>query len=414
MKRALNTLVIAIGLSLTLSGQPLPDRDGGTENLIKGYGYGLGGGITHSSYTGDSAGYTGIGMPYAGGFISLALRSKAGLNAAFHYTVKGINRETPYERYRYTYISSELTGYYRFMDFLLLEGGYRYGLEHASRMIILNGANASGVEKRDVPGFGSYGQWVAGASVRVGPATSVVFRYGIPSPSVPMTHFQAGIRFDLSKQFGGSKVLEKQHEQTLARLQAQQLREGVLLVRLKSMRSTILALEEYGRFTEAQEVKASAGKEHQEVINGFKALNFCKVLYFYDYHSNLVRSGELDTILLNDRLEPVSPDSITGKIFVAEFGEYESPEKSYHVRHDYQYLKENNISPDSSAAWITYGHKGLGIGGIVMMDQQFEPLLQPFPVFTPITNKTIFRFDDRYTRAVRKLNDKLFSLLFSE
>jgi len=384
------------------------------QNLIKGHGYGLGGGLTHSSFTGDSAGYTGVGMPYGGGFISLALHPKAGLNATVNYTVKGINRETPYERYRSPCLSSELTGYYEILDFLLLEGGYRYGLEHASRMIILNGANASGVEKRDIPGFGSYGQWVAGASVRFGPATSVVFRYGIPSPATPMTHVQAGIRFDLAKRIDGPGAAVAKYELHQARIQAQELRTGVLLVRLKSMNSTIRALEGYGRYAEAQAVRTSAEKENREVINGFRALSFCKVLYFYDYHSNFIRSGELDTILLNDKLEPVSPDSITGKIFVAEFGEYASPEKSYHVKHDYQYLKDNDISPDSSAAWITYGHKGLGIGGLVMMDQQFEPLQKPFPVFTPITNRTIFRSETKFDKAVLKLNEALNLLYFRE
>jgi hypothetical protein len=414
MKILLYVFALTVGLSLVLTGQPNPSADNSGKHFIKGYGYGLNGGITHSSFTGDSTGYTGIGMPYGGGFFELALYPNAGFTAMINYTIKGINRETPYERYRYTYISSEITGYYELMDFLVLEGGYRYGLNHASRLIVLNGANPSGIEKRDIPGFGNYGQWIAGVSIRLGPATSVMFRYGIPSSAIPFTHMQAGIRFDLSKRIEGSTAATSANDLLLARTQAQDLRNGLLLVRLRSMRSSINALEEHGRIAEAQAVKASAFKENTEVINAFRSLTFCKVLYFYDYNSNLVRTGEFDSILLNDKLEPVTPDTPTGKLFVAEFGEYSSPEKSYHVRHDYQYLKENNISPDSSAAWITYGHKGLGIGGIVMMNQQFEPLLKPFPVFTPTINKTIFRSEDRLGRTVRKLNDALFKLQYSE
>jgi hypothetical protein len=415
MKTTRNTFVFTLVLMVVSAGYHLNAQHASRQSMLSNFGYGPAGGITHSAFRGDSSGYTGIGMPYGGGFVELEFLPKAGLNAIFNYTVKGINRETPYERYRYTYISSELTGYYRVMDFLELEGGYRYGLEHASRMIILNGANPSGVEKRDVAGFGSYGQWVAGASVRVGPATSVVFRYGIPSPTVPMTHIQAGIRYDLSRQIGGSQVAFKEQELTFARLQARQLREGVLLIRLRSMRSTIEALEEHGRHDEARATRIAAEKENREVIHAFSALTFCKVLFFYDYHSNMVRSGNLDSILMNEHLEVVHTDSLSrGKIFIAEFGEYASPERSYHVKHDYQYLKDHNISPDSSAAWITYGHRGLGIGGIVMMNQLFEPLLKPFPVFTPITNRTIFRVEDRLTRAVRKLNDELLKLLYSE
>ena len=382
------------------------------EKIPYAFSYGLTGGITMSGFTGDSVNYTGVAMPFGGFFMALDVTETFGLSADVGYLMKGINRQSPYERYRYNFFSGDVAAHLRIAGFMQLGVGYRYGSENSSRKIVLDGNSDSGVERIEVPGFGNYGQLTALAMIYFSPSTSVLLRYGIPSKEIPMTHFQVGVRVDLEK-----RVREIDHEKAArdlgrAQIQAAMLKDGVLLVRLSSMRSSISAMEERGMTEEARKLREATHAANLEVIHAFSKYTFSDVLFFYDYNSNLVREGKTDTILFNGKFEPVVPDTPFSHIFTAEFGFYSEPDKSYHLKHDYQYLKDHDIHPDSTAAWIKYGHKGLGVGGIIIMDKQFEPLLKPFPVFTPLKSRHTLNSEVRMERAALKLNEELQKLYY--
>ncbi len=376
------------------------------------YGYGFTGGFTYSDFRGDSTGYRGTAMPYGGGFVSMAIIKQLKISASFLYTVKGVDLDSPYRRFRYNFVSTEIITCLRLFDFLLINAGYNHNFESSSRVVMLNGNNPSGIERSDIKGFGSYGQWVVGGTIRFNPSVALIFLYGIPQQGTPLTHVRMGVQLNLRNRVEGKPKQDKQLNQNLAAEQVKALREGILLVRLPSMQHTIHLMEERGMVDKALELKHKTEKENLLLRNAFSKYSFSRVFFFYDYHSNQVRSGEIDAIVFDKHLNPVSADLLNGNIFTAEFGLYESPERSYHIKHDFQYLKENKISPDSSAAWIQYGDKGFGIGGIVIMDQQFKPLDKPFPVFTPITNRTIFPSDTKLERSVVKLNEELFRMFY--
>lgn len=382
------------------------------ENLPYAFGYGLTGGLTMSGFTGDSVNYNGVTMPYGAFFMALDVTEIFGLSAEVGYLMKGINRQSPYERYRYNFFSGDVAAHVRIAGFLQLGGGYRYGFENSSRKILLDGNSASGIDRVEVPGFGNYGQWTALAMIYFSPSTSVLLRYGIPSKEVPMTHFQVGVRIDLEKRVHEIDYDKIERDNRRAKIQAAMLKDGILLVRLGSMRSSIAAMEERGMMEEAQKLREATHAGNLEVIHAFSKYTFSEVLFFYDYHSKLVRDGETDTIFFNSKFEPVIPDTPFNHTFIAEFGFYSEPDKSYHLKHDYQYIKDHDIHPDSSGAWIKYGHKGLGVGGIIIMDQQFEPLLKPFPVFTPLRSRHVLGSGVGKERAVIKLNEELQKLYY--
>lgn len=378
------------------------------------YRFGFGAGLTVSGFTSDSVGFNGTVMPYGALILEADLSRRISLNGELNYLVYGINRESPYQRYRYTYVHAAFSAGYNFMGFLRLGAGYRYGFAQNARMALLDGNSASGVTKVDITSFGNYGQPFALADIQIDELSTIIFRYGIPTASVPLKHIQIGIRINIDGYSKSERVKASEKKQQTARIQAEMLRNGVLLVRLRSMRSSIEAMESHGMMQDAAALRETTHRENLQLIQAFGKYSFSKVYFFYDYHSDLVRAGKLDSILLDNHLQPVTPDTVIQHLFIAAVGNYASPDRSYHAMHDPQYLKENKIAHDSSAAYIQYSHQASRIGGIVIMDHTFEPLPEPFPVFTPMLNPSLFRAEVRLERAVVNLNEGLFKLLFSK
>jgi hypothetical protein len=414
MMRQISPFVILFLVFCALSPEVAGQTSSGSRNFPHSYSYGVGGGFCVSDYLHDSTGFGQVALPYGGLFYAVNLKEKLGLTASVNFFVKGVEKTSPYVRYRYAYVSGELTAHYRIIGFIQLEGGYRYGFEQYSRKLILNGNTPSGVERSEIPGFGNYGQWMVGTAVKISPKTTIAVQYGIPTQSTPLSHFVVGVRYDLFNKVEISQKREKDANKEKAHRESVYLKEGVLLVRLRTMQATMDAYRKIGRNEEADRLQAATTRENNEIIQAFSHYNFSRVFFFYDHHSALVKAGELDSILFDHRLVPIPADSIQGTIYTAELGNYSSQVKSYQAKREFQYLKENDISPDSSSAWVTYSDQGLGIGGIIIMNQAFEPLEKPFPVFTPVTNPTLFRNDLRVEQAVKKLNKALYLLYFKE
>jgi hypothetical protein len=296
------------------------------------------------------------------------------------------------------------------MGFLQLGAGYRYGFAQSARLALLDGNSPSGVTKATIPLFGNYGQWLAVADLRLDEMTTITMRFGIPSGTIPLKHVQFGVRINIDAYSRSDRVKADEKRQQTALIQAHMLHQGVLLVRLKSMRSSLEAMEAHGMLSDAAALREATHRENLQLVQAFGKYNFSKVLFFYDFNSNAIRQGHLDSVLLDHRLQPVHLDTSIQHLFIAAVGFYNSPERSYHTRRDPQYLKENKIATDSSAAYVQYSSQASRIGGIVIMDRTFEPLSEPFPVFTPMLNPTLFRAEVRLERAVLKLNESLFKL----
>jgi len=390
--------------------------NGPVNGWLYAYRYGMAGGVTVSGFTRDSVGYSKNAMPYGGFYINLGFTPNAGVSLSALYTIKGTLMNSPYVRYRYHYISPELTLRYRVIDFLQVEAGYRYPVSIISQKVILNGGQASGSERLDIPGKGNYGQFLVGGVMMFGNNTDLTFRYGIQNRDIPFSHYQIGICVHLNDRIEKNfkEVSARQQARLLASRQAMELREGILLVRLITMQNTIYALQQAGESEKARQVKATVDAENQRIIEAFDAFQFTKVYFFYDMHTAKVMEGKLDSVLMDKYLNPVPVPRYQGLHYIAEFGQYESDRRSYQVRRDPQYLIENNIALDSTAAWISYADKGLGIGGLVVMNSQFITLDAPFPTFTPITNKTLFKDEKKYEKAVIKLNEALTMLYYKE
>jgi hypothetical protein len=375
--------------------------------------YGIIAGIGSSGFTSDSSGYTPSALPYAGGFVSWEFRRQVELQWWVQFTMNGSNHEAPYWRLRYHYLSQGVSLHFRLLGFLQLGAGYGFHIDRGGRKITLSGASSSGLIREQAPGKGSYSQAVGSAMIFMSDNLNLTFNYGIPFTEVPFTRFEVGIRYRINNLTdpAAATVLIKRG---VARQHAQDLRDGMLLVRLKSMRSSIVLMEEHGMMEEAEQLRARTQRENEELIRAFGRYNFSKVYFYYDYHTALVMEGSLDSVLLNSQFQAVLPDTHAMTVYTAYLGGYASPDTLYHTRHNPQYLQESGIAPDSTAAYVKYVSHSNRIGGIVITDRELAPLPKPFPVFTPVLNPTFFRSEVRLERAVLRLNNALIKLLYEE
>lgn len=134
-----------------------------------------------------------------------------------------------------------------------------------------------------------------------------------------------------------------------AKKQLNQLKEGFLLVRLKTDSLKIKALESRNMQKEAERLKRNLYLENKEIILSFdQTFDFCPVYFFYSNHSGEIRKGNVSGFVFDANLRLVDADSLSSRpFFTAEFAKTEN----------------------------------LGINALVLMDHFLLPLKAPFPFY---------------------------------
>jgi hypothetical protein len=148
--------------------------------------------------------------------------------------------------------------------------------------------------------------------------------------------------------FFSTVLLQAQYTKSEAKEDLLQLKQGTLLVRLKTSQAAIAALESRGRNKEAERIKERLYRENKEILLSFtNAFDFCNVYFFYAPSSEKIRNKEFEGYVFSANRLPVPADSIKGPIYTAEFSETEN----------------------------------LGIKGLILMDENMFPLKAPFPFY---------------------------------
>ncbi|HEX8516218.1 MAG TPA: hypothetical protein VF868_08465 [Bacteroidia bacterium] len=131
-----------------------------------------------------------------------------------------------------------------------------------------------------------------------------------------------------------------------ASAQIHMLKDGALLIKLKTSENVINGLIKDGKPEEAEKVREEQLIRNKEIAQAFtETISFCKVYFFYSSNSAAVKSGDLGSIM-NGSLEADSTFN-TVNYLIGEFGE--SP--------------HNNIE------------------GFIIEDRNLEQLQPPFPSF---------------------------------
>ncbi|MEL7532134.1 MAG: hypothetical protein AAFN10_12530 [Bacteroidota bacterium] len=165
------------------------------------------------------------------------------------------------------------------------------------------------------------------------------------------------------------------------------LHEGVLLVRLKTRQTTIDALRERGKTEKAAQVEAEQKRYNQALVAAFKTnFNFCPVYFFYSYHTQKVKLGQLDSVeFLDAELQPDASIRLDNPYYlVAEITEVVGDTAKYF---DHYYYEPTAKGPERKASY--YGGNNLGFEALVMKSDQFIQLTRPFPYYERLLQKSL-------------------------
>jgi len=185
-----------------------------------------------------------------------------------------------------------------------------------------------------------------------------------------------------SSVFSQAKEAKLEREK-VAREHVEELKKGVLLVRLKTEKAKLEALKKVGTEAQVKALENEIRTRHENIANAFKSdFNFCSVLFFYSHQSELIKSGEFSKLSLYDAdLKPLDPLTVLPEehIYIAEFGRIENA--------------------NTSSGQIDFGFQAL-----VIRDVDLNQLKRPFPYYQK-TNFLIF--PRTYDVVVSKWNTKL-------
>lgn len=171
--------------------------------------------------------------------------------------------------------------------------------------------------------------------------------------------------------------------------QIEQLKKGVLLVRLRTSENAIANLKKAGNEKMAATIQRQQKAANQRLMYAFnQEFKFCPVYFFYSTHSDKVLAGLPKGIFLNKDLEVdaniMLPDT---NFFVAEVTELQ------------QFREDSDPSRTSINAEVTFR-------ALVLRDKKFHQLAKPFPFFI----KAASNFPPRKrseSEMVSLLNEKL-------
>lgn len=171
--------------------------------------------------------------------------------------------------------------------------------------------------------------------------------------------------------------------------QLNNMKSGVMLIRLPTNEAKIAKLKKMGRDDLAKKESASTAQFHTDILKTFeKHFTFCPVYYYYADKSVEVQKGNFDGNLFDAKLNPVSSLPFSNKQkFYAEFG--------------YVHQEELVVEKDGTPMKIA------GVGGKKAFVIRTYEGLQPVSPF-PYTINYYYRGEGSLINPVEKINRELF------
>ena len=189
-----------------------------------------------------------------------------------------------------------------------------------------------------------------------------------------------------------------------ARQQIRNLKNSILLVRLRTSDNKIKALEQAGYTEDAKETREKQRKENLKITKAFTdEFNFCPVYFFYSSATTEIKAHHFGGYLLDAGLKPVKGISKpVADFFVAEFTQIERSQGKYYENT----TLEKNEEGYGEKRDNYYGSPDLGFNALVIRDSSFHQLQEPFPFYVK-TSGFLPIFKRKPEKVVKKLNENL-------
>ncbi len=178
------------------------------------------------------------------------------------------------------------------------------------------------------------------------------------------------------------------------------LANGVLLIRLGTMQSSIDKLNEAGRTTEAEKIKTKMTEKNQAIMTAFKdEYDFTPCYFFFSQFSDAVKNGNLqDVEFFGSDGAPAKPE--IESYLVGYFGTTQSDTAAFFNGYRKE-VTESGVEFKSTY----YGSSNMGISGLIIMSPQLVQLTDPFPYYVRTYDSLPIRRST--AKTVKKMNGKL-------
>lgn len=185
-----------------------------------------------------------------------------------------------------------------------------------------------------------------------------------------------------------------------------QLKNGVLIVRLAERTQLYEALEERGDDESLLEVKEEDKVLNLQTTKGFdEYFNFCQVYFIKPRDSKYIKEKQYDSIqFLSSELLPLDSIEISPDTFVltAEFARVDQSQV-VHNEGEFMYTTEQGNIETST----TYNRFEYTFPALIIKDRWFIQMERPFPFYQK-TLETVPFLERSRSRVIELLDEKLF------
>jgi hypothetical protein len=179
-----------------------------------------------------------------------------------------------------------------------------------------------------------------------------------------------------------------QYNRTVAYQQIKDLKNGALVVRLKTNDKSVLAYRQSGRNDIAERMIADRETQNKKIIHSFRSFfDFCPVYFILTKNTNDLKLGN-HQIFLNDTLALDTSIYLKENFYLlAEYGNVMANERVDEYRYKGVYTTQESSSV-------------VGQSALVMLDTANTQLKEPFPFYETV-------YLENYNKAVEKFNRDL-------
>jgi len=203
---------------------------------------------------------------------------------------------------------------------------------------------------------------------------------------------------------GKKKISLRKQLKATTKVQINELKNGALLISLKTKKLTITALRKTGRNTQADKLEKKQAQLNASIMAAFKSkFNFCPTYFCFSDYIIHAKERELDKVVfLNDSLKPDTNIKFVYRTFlVAEFGKVQQDTAKY--------LSHTTLEPDNnfSVSQVNhyYGGPNPGFDALIISSDQLIQLRRPFPYY--VRTRDAMPKKRVIDKAVSKMNKKL-------
>ncbi|MCX6258988.1 MAG: outer membrane beta-barrel protein [Bacteroidia bacterium] len=416
MKRLLSIISFVFISFICFSQEP----DSTTASKIQ---YGFCFGINISKFHKDNIDFNYATRPAVGLFENNKLSDDMNLKLSLLYSVKSSTLFYPGTKFSNTYFDLNIIPQYKLTQDLYLQAGLSYSQVLTAKKVILNGSNWNGVNKINDDEFNPELNITAGFECKIQDNINIDFSYNfIPAKKDNIQNFQILVNYPLDFK----KVSHRKLIKLKSKSQIEALKNGLLLVRLKTFENKINALMEAGYTEDAAKVKTKQETENKKIVSAFRNyFNFCNVYFFFSNNTIEIKNRKFNNVFLNDSLviDKTMTIDTTKSIFIAEFGNKEPDTTTYYYQfYKYEFIPDGNWSVKKVKRYYTYSPYS-DFYALIIRDGNFVQLKKPFPFYVraifmsmrihpeqalilPLTIYSLF-LPWSYDKTVDRMNKKL-------